>query len=315
MQYREIGHSGIRVGPLALGGNVFGWTADEATSFRVLDAFIDSGLNLVDTADVYSTWVHVHAGGESEIVIGNWFKKNGKRDQVVIATKVGKPMGDGSKGLSRKYILHGVEQSLQRLQTDYIDLYQSHEDDPNTPIEETLSAFADLIKAGKVRAIGASNYTGARLEQSLDVSQRTGLPRYECLQPEYNLYARQDFEKDLQPVCEKAKIGVLPYFSLASGFLSGKYRSEKDLGKSERGRRVKNFLNERGYRILGALDVVAADKKATVAQVALAWLIAQPAVTAPLVSATTIEQWSELQGSVHVALDRKAMDLLDQASA
>ncbi|MGE5110377.1 MAG: aldo/keto reductase [Acidobacteriaceae bacterium] len=315
MQYREIGHSGIRVGPLAFGGNVFGWTADEATSFRVLDAFIESGLNLLDTADVYSTWVAGHSGGESEIVIGNWFKKNGKRNKVVIATKVGKRMGDGSKGLSRKYILHAVEQSLQRLQTDYIDLYQSHEDDPNTPIEETLGAFADLIKAGKVRAIGASNYTGVRLEQSFEVSQRTGLPRYECLQPEYNLYARQDFEKDLRPVCEKAGIGVLPYFSLASGFLSGKYRSEKDLGKSQRGRRVKNFLNERGYRILKALDEVAADKKATVAQVALAWLIAQPTVTAPLVSATTVEQWRELQDSVHVALDRNAIDLLDQASA
>jgi aryl-alcohol dehydrogenase-like predicted oxidoreductase len=315
MQYREIGHSGIRVGPLALGGNVFGWTADEATSFRVLDAFIDSGLNLVDTADVYSTWVPGHAGGESEIVIGNWFKKNGKRDKVVIATKLGKPMGDGGKGLSRKYILHEVEQSLHRLQTDFIDLYQSHEDDPNTPIEESLGAFADLIKAGKVRAIGASNYTGARLEQSLNVSQGMGLPRYECLQPEYNLYARQDFEKDLRPVCEKAKIGVLPYFSLASGFLSGKYRSKKDLSKSERGRRVKNFLNERGYRILGALDEVAADKKATVAQVALAWLIAQPTVTAPLVSATTVQQWSELQGSVHIVLDHKAIDLLDRASA
>jgi aryl-alcohol dehydrogenase-like predicted oxidoreductase len=315
MEERELGRSGIKMGPLAFGGNVFGWTADEPTSFRLLDAFVDSGLNLIDTADVYSTWAPGHLGGESETVIGNWLKKTGKRDKVVIATKVGKPMGEGRQGLSRKYILEAVEDSLRRLQTDYIDLYQSHDDDLATTLEETLGAFSDLVKAGKVRAIGASNYSGKRLDEALAVSSRLGCTRYETLQPEYNLYAREKFESDLRPVCEKAGLTVLPYFSLASGFLTGKYRSETDLGKSPRGSRVKNFLNDRGYQILAALDRVAREKKATPAQIALAWLMAQPTVAAPLASATSVEQWNELQGSVRLRLADSEIQLLNDASA
>lgn len=311
---RTLGRSGIKVGPLAFGGNVFGWTADEPTSFRLLDGFLDSGLNLIDTADVYSTWVPGHQGGESETVIGKWLKETGKRDKVVIATKVGKPMGDGRKGLSRKYILQAVEDSLRRLQTDYIDLYQSHEDDPATPLEETLEAFADLVSSGKVRAIGASNFSAARLQQSLDVSARLGRPRYETLQPEYNLYARQPFESELLPICKTEGVGVLPYFSLASGFLTGKYRTEADLSKSPRGSRVKSFLNERGRKILNALDEVSREKNATPAQVALAWLIAQPTIAAPLASATSVAQWNELQGAVHLKLSENDIDALNVAS-
>jgi aryl-alcohol dehydrogenase-like predicted oxidoreductase len=314
MLRRKLGHSGIEVGPLAFGGNVFGWTADEPTSFHLLDAFLDSGLNLIDTADVYSTWVPGHSGGESETIIGKWLKRAGKRDKVVIATKVGKPMDADRKGLSRKYIVQAVEDSLQRLQTDHVDLYQSHEDDPKTPLEETLGALTDLVKQGKVRAIGASNYGGERLREALTTSSRLGLARYETLQPEYNLYARDGFEKQLRPVCESAALSVLPYFSLASGFLTGKYRSEKDLRKSPRGSRIKNFLNERGYRILGALDQVAREKRATPAQVALAWLIAQPTVTAPLVSATSVTQWDELLASVHLDLTNSDLELLNRAS-
>jgi aryl-alcohol dehydrogenase-like predicted oxidoreductase len=312
---RTLGRSGIQVGPLAFGGNVFGWTADETTSFRLLDAFIGSGLNLIDTADVYSTWVPGHRGGESETVIGNWLKKTGKRDKIVIATKVGKPMGDDRKGLSRRYIMQAADDSLRRLQTDYIDLYQSHEDDPATPLEETLGAFSDLIQQGKVRAIGASNYRAARLQDALDASSQHGFARYETLQPEYNLYAREAFEKDLLPVCEKSGLGVLPYFSLASGFLTGKYRSENDFAKSARGSHVKKFLNDRGYRILAALDGVAHEKHATPAQVALAWLMAKPTVVAPLASATSVEQWNELQGAVNLDLGTDEMKLLDDASA
>jgi aryl-alcohol dehydrogenase-like predicted oxidoreductase len=315
MDQRELGRSGIKVGPLAFGGNVFGWTADEPTSLQLLDAFVDSGLNLIDTADIYSTWVPGHHGGESEAVIGNWLKKTGKRDKVVIATKVGKPMGEGRQGLSRKYIFEAVEDSLWRLGTDYIDLYQSHDDDAATPLEETLGAFSDLVKAGKVRAIGASNYVGKRLQEALAVSSRLGCARYETLQPEFNLYAREGFETDLRPVCEKEGQSVLPYFSLASGFLTGKYRSEKDLAKSPRGSRVKGFLNDRGYRILDALDRVALEKKATPAQVALAWLMAQPTVAAPLASATSVAQWNELQGSVRLQLSNSEIQLLDDASA
>jgi aryl-alcohol dehydrogenase-like predicted oxidoreductase len=312
---RTLGLSGIQVGPLAFGGNVFGWTADEPTSFRLLDAFVDSGLNLIDTADVYSTWASGHRGGESETVIGNWFKRTGKRDKIVIATKAGKRMGDGRRGLSRKYIMQAVEDSLRRLQTDCIDLYQSHEDDPTTPLEETLGAFADLVKSGKVRAIGASNYSGARLQQSLDISSRFGFPSYETLQPEYNLYARQTFETDLRPVCERSGLGVLPYFSLAAGFLTGKYRSEKDLAQSPRGAGVKKYLNERGYRVLNVLDQVSREKNATPAQIALAWLIAQPTVVAPLASATNVTQWNELQASVRLSLSAADIALLNDASA
>jgi aryl-alcohol dehydrogenase-like predicted oxidoreductase len=311
---RELGHSGIQVGALAFGGNVFGWTADEPTSFQLLDAFVDSGLNLIDTADVYSTWVPGHVGGESETVIGNWLKKTGKRDKVVIATKVGKPMPQDRKGLSRKCIEQAVEDSLRRLQTDYIDLYQSHDDDPNTPLEETLEAFGDLVKKGKVRAIGASNYSGERLSQALQASKASHLARYQTLQPEYNLCAREKFENELLPVCQREEVGVIPYFSLASGFLTGKYRSEQDLSKSPRGQGIKKFLNERGFRILSALDGVAKNAGATPAQVALAWLIAQPTITAPLVSATSVTQWKELLPAANLKLTAEELSTLQTAS-
>lgn len=308
---RELGNSGIKTGVLAFGGNVFGWTADEPTSFQLLDAFVDSGFNLVDTADVYSTWVPGHSGGESETIIGKWLKNSGKRDKVVIATKVGKPMGPDRKGLSAIYIRQAVEDSLRRLQTDYIDLYQSHEDDPNTPLEETLAAFGELVKEGKVRAIGASNYRGARLSEALQVSKKGDLARYETLQPEYNLYAREKFEHDLLPVAQHEAVGVIPYFSLASGFLTGKYRSEQDLAKSARGQGIKKYLNDRGLRIIAALDQVAKTHDATPAQIALAWLIAQPTIVAPLVSATSVAQWRELvpAGLKLTQGDFKALDI------
>src|SRR4051794_39511142 len=225
MKTRPLGNSGLDVAPLAFGGNVFGWTIDEATSFRLLDAFVEAGFNLVDTADVYSRWAPGNKGGESETILGKWFRSSGKRDRVVLATKVGMEMGPGKKGLSRAYILRAVEDSLRRLQTDYIDLYQSHVDDPETPLQETLATYAELIKEGKVRAIGASNYSADRLAEAVQVSNRFGYPRYESLQPEYNLYDREKFETVLEPLCLERNIGVIPYYSLASGFLTGKYRS------------------------------------------------------------------------------------------
>ncbi len=250
MKMRKLGHSGLEVAPLALGGNVFGWTADEPTSFKILDGFVAAGFNLIDTADIYSRWVPGHHGGESETILGRWLKRPGNRDKVLVATKVGMEMGPGAKGLSRPYILRAAEQSLKRLQTDRIDLYQSHQDDETTPIEETLGAYAELIRQGKVRAIGASNYKAARLAQALQVSRDHGLPRYECLQPLYNLCERQAYEEALEPLCAKEGLAVIPYFSLASGFLTGKYRTEADLTKSPRGTAVKKYLNERGHRIL-----------------------------------------------------------------
>ncbi len=314
MSTRELGRSGLAVGPLALGGNVFGWTADEATSFKVLDAFVAAGLNLIDTADAYSRWVPGHRGGESETIIGKWLKSRGNRSKVVIATKVGVEMGPGEQGLSRAYIVRAVERSLQRLDTDYIDLYQSHRDDPQTPIEETLSAYADLIKQGKVRVIGASNFTAERLRDALGASTARGLPRYESLQPNYNLYDRAAFEGELAELCRRERIGVISYFSLASGFLTGKYRSEADLANRARGYRVKEMLNERGFRILRALDAVARETGATPAQISLAWLIAR-GVTAPIASATSVEQLEELIGATHLTLGAEALAKLDQASA
>ncbi len=294
MELRQLGRSDLRIAPLALGGNVFGWTADEPTSFRLLDAFVDAGLNLIDTADLYSRWAPGHQGGESETIIGRWLKASGKRERVLIATKVGMEMGPGKKGLSRAYILAEVEQSLERLQIEAIDLYQSHQDDPETPLEETLGAFAELIKQGKVRAIGASNYSATRLAESLEVSRRHGLPRYESLQPLYNLYDREPFEAALEPLCQREQVGVISYFSLARGFLTGKYRSEADLGQSPRGGGIGQYLNERGRRILAALDNVAARFNSTPAQVSLAWLIARPSVTAPISSATSLKQLDDL---------------------
>jgi aryl-alcohol dehydrogenase-like predicted oxidoreductase len=315
MEKRQLGHSGLDVFPLALGGNVFGWTADEPTSFKILDAFINAGFNLIDTADVYSRWIPGHQGGESETIIGNWMKQRGNRKKVLIATKVSSEMGPNMKGLSKPYILQAVEASLKRLQTDYIDLYQSHRDDPDTPIEETLEAYSVLIKQGKIRAIGASNFSAERLAQSIDTSKQNKYPQYQSLQPQYNLYDRADFETNLEPLCQKDGLGVICYFSLARGFLSGKYRSETDLSKSPRGQGIKQYLNDRGFLILKALDAVAKQYQSTPASVALAWLISRPSITAPISSATSIEQLNDLIGATKLELDQVAIEQLNQASA
>lgn len=313
---RELGQSGLHVAPLAFGGNVFGWTADEATSFSLLDAFVDAGLNLVDTADVYSRWVPGHRGGESETILGKWFKRSGKRDSIVLATKVGKDMGDGRLGLAPSYIRQAVEDSLRRLQTDCIDLYQSHDDDASVPLEDTMGEFSRLIEAGKVRAVGASNYSAPRLAQALRISSENGLARYETLQPEYNLYAREGYEAELEPLVRANQLGVIPFYPLASGFLTGKYRSAEDAGKSVRGKTiVDRYLNPRGMRILSALDEVASQLRATPAQVALAWQIARPGITAPLASATSLQQLKELFGAAQLQLDAAAITLLNEASA
>jgi len=318
MPFRPLGRSGLATAPLVFGGNVLGWTADEATSFRLLDAFVDGGFNMLDTADVYSRWASGHRGGESETVIGRWLRATGKRHRVLIATKVGKPMGEegsGRSGLSRRWIRQAVEDSLRRLQTDHIDLYQSHEDDPAVPLEETLGAYAELMREGKVRAIGASNYRAARLSEALATSKRLGLPRYETLQPLFNLADRAPFEADLQPLCLAEGLGVINYFGLARGFLTGKYRSESDLGKSPRGAGVKAYMDDRGRRILAALDAVAAAQRATPAQVALAWQMAQPGITAPIVSATSVAQWQELAAAARLALSAAQLEHLTRASA
>ncbi|MEK6410142.1 MAG: aldo/keto reductase [Acidobacteriota bacterium] len=315
MNKRKLGRSGLEISPLALGGNVFGWTADEPASFRLLDAFAAAGLNLIDTADVYSVWVPGHYGGESETIIGKWLKRTGRRQSIVIATKVGMEMSPDKKGLSRTYILRSVESSLERLQTDYIDLYQSHTDDAETPLEETLEAHAQLIEQGKVRAIGASNYTAERLSHALQVSEQHRFPSYQSLQPLYNLYDREDYEVNLEPLCLEKGLGVISYFSLARGFLTGKYRSEEDLSKSPRGRGVKQYLNERGFRILEALDQVAGQLNSTPARVSLAWLIARPSITAPIASATSLEQLNDLIEATRLELDPSSMGLLNAASA
>ena len=316
MQMNPLGRSGLSVAPLAFGGNVFGWTADEATSFALLDAFVDAGCNLLDTADVYSRWVPGHAGGESEMVIGRWLKASGKRNRIVLATKVGMDLGDGKKGLRPDWIRQAVDGSLRRLQTDHIDLYQSHTDDADTPMEDTLGIYADLIKAGKVRAIGASNFTAARLQLALDTSARLGLPRYETLQPLFNLMDRAPYEAELQALCVREGVGVINFYGLARGFLSGKYRSEADLAKSPRGGGVKTaYFNERGWRVLAALDAVAARHQATPAQVALAWQMRQPGVVAPIASATSLVQWQELAAAVSLALTAQDSAELAAASA
>jgi aryl-alcohol dehydrogenase-like predicted oxidoreductase len=316
MQLRPLGRSSLRVAPLCLGGNVFGWTSTEAASFAVLDAAVSAGLNFVDTADVYSAWAPGHRGGESETVIGNWLKRGAKREAVVIATKVGMPMAPDRKGLSAAHIARSAEESLRRLQTDYIDLYFSHCDDASVPMEETLGAYQKLIIQGKVRAIGASNFTAARLAEALEVSRKSGLPRYEALQPHYNLYARSDYESALEPLCLERQIGVVSYFALASGFLSGKYRTPADAAKSARGKGVvEKFLNERGLRILAALDEVGRRHGASAASVALAWQIARPSITAPIASATTVSQLSELVAATHLTLDQAAIEQLDAASS
>lgn len=316
MQTRELGRSGLQVSPLCFGGNVFGWTADERTSFSLLDAWVDAGFNFIDTADVYSIWAPGHAGGESETIIGKWLRASGKRSQVVIATKVGKPMGPDRKGLKPAYIRAAVEDSLRRLQTDCIDLYQSHDDDADTPLEETLGAFADLIRAGKVRAIGASNYSAPRLELALQTSTRLSLPRYESLQPLYNLYDRAVFEDALGPLCRREQVGVISFYALAAGFLSGKYRSRADIGKSARGiNTTTKYLNPRGLKILAALDAVAQRHGSTPAQVAVAWVMAQPGVTSPIASATSLAQLNELVAATRLRLDATSMAALQAASA
>lgn len=316
MNKRRIGRSDLQVAPLAFGGNVFGWTADETMSFKLLDEFVGQGFDLVDTADVYSAWAPGNHGGESETIIGRWLKRSGNRDKIVLATKCGMAMAPtlGKKSLAKKYIFSAVDDSLKRLQVDHIDLYQAHTDDADTPLEETLDAFTQLIKQGKVRVIGASNYKGKRLLEALHVSERNKLARYECLQPEYNLYDRPDYEQDLEQVCSKNEIGVITYFSLARGFLSGKYRSPEDLGKSPRGEGVKKYLNDRGTRILAALDKVAREYKSTPARVSLAWLIARPSVTAPIASATSTEQLGDLIEAAKLTLDKATIEFLNEAS-
>ncbi len=315
MQKRKLGNSGIEVAPLVLGGNVFGWTVDETTGFKLLDAFVDAGFNLIDTADVYPKWAPGCEGGESEALIGKWLERSGPRKSVVLATKVGSEMGPGRKGLSKDYILRAVEGSLRRLRTDYIDLYQSHRDDPDTPLEETLEAYSQLIREGKVRAIGASNYSASRLAQALEASAKNSLPRYESLQPEYNLVERQGFESSLEALCRERNLGVIPYFSLASGFLTGKYHSEADLEKSDRGNYVKKYMNERGFRIVAAVAEVAGQLKSTPARVAIAWLIARPGVTAPIASARTHDQLNDLIEATMLELDDSTIEHLNRASA
>lgn len=311
---RELGHSGLKIAPFALGCNVFGWTVDEPAAFSLLDAFTASGCNCIDTADVYSRWVEGNKGGESERIIGKWLKRNGDRNKIVIATKVGSPMGRGKKGLSKRYILRACEDSLKRLQTDHIDLYQSHFDDPDTPLVETLEACAELISQGKVLAIGASNYSAGRLAEALDVSRRHGFPAYQSLQTLYNLYERTEYETELEPFCREHGLGVLTYYSLARGFLSGKYRSEKDLSKSPRGMMIGRFLDERGFRILQALDTVARRFNATPAAIALSWVMTRPSVTAAIASATRLDQLQILIEATRLDLDPESIDRLNKAS-
>ena len=314
MQQRQLGRSSLSVASLAFGGNVFGWSADEKRSFELLDAFVDAGLNLIDTADVYSAWVPGNRGGESETIIGKWLKRSGKRDRVAIATKVAK--WTEHRGLSPMNINEAVEGSLQRLQTDYIDLYQAHEDDATVPLHETLSAFSRLIEQGKVRVIGASNYGADRFAEALNVSKEHNLARYESLQPEYNLVSRNGYEKELEPLVLKEGIGVINYYALASGFLSGKYRTEADLTKSSaRSGSVQKYLNAQGLKVLATLDEIAAAHKATTAQIALAWLMARPGITAPIASATSVDQLQELIGAVNLTLSSNEIAALDSASA
>jgi aryl-alcohol dehydrogenase-like predicted oxidoreductase len=316
MQQRQLGRSGLSVPPLAFGGNVFGWTVGEIEAYSLLDAMVDAGLNFIDTADVYSRWAPGNRGGESEVIIGKWLAKSGKRDKVIIATKVGMEMGPGAVGLSPAYIARAVDDSLARLQTDYIDLYQSHRDDPETPLADTLAAYGKLREQGKIRAIGASNYTATRLSEALITSERNGLPRYESIQPEYNLYMREPYESGLQAVVTAQGLGTINYYALASGFLSGKYRSAADAAKSVRGKKiVETYLDERGLRILAALDQAVEATSATHAQVALAWTMAQPGITSPIASATSLDQLDDLVKAAHLTLPPDVLQKLDEASA
>lgn len=315
MEKRQLGNSDLYIAPLVLGGNVFGWTIDEQKSFAIMDSFADKGFNCIDTADVYSRWAPGNKGGESETIIGKWMKARGNHEKMVVATKVGSDMGQGHKDISEQYILKAVEASLQRLQTDCIDLYFTHWDDDKTPVEETLSAYDKLIKAGKVKWIGASNLSPQRLQASLDAHKNKGLPKYEVFQPEYNLYDRQSFEQGVGLVCKENNIGVVCYYSLASGFLSGKYRSGQDLGKSVRGGGVKKYLNERGMRILQVLDAISSKHDTAPSAVALAWLMNKPAITAPIASATKESHLQSFADAAALQLDKEDMQQLDEASA
>ena len=314
MHKRRLGRTDLQIAPLVFGGNVFGWTADAKRTFDLLDRFAGAGFNAIDTADVYSAWAPGNKGGESETLIGDWMKSRGNRDRIVVVTKVGSPMGPGKKGLSPRYVTEAVEASLKRLQTDFIDLYLSHWPDPDTPYEETLAAYRDLVRQGKVRFVGASNLNAEQLAASLEEARRQSLPRYEVLQPEYNLYDRASFDGPLRELCIAEEIGVITYFSLAKGFLSGKYRSEADLGQSPRGGGVKAYLNARGRRILAALDGVAARTRANPAEVALAWLIGRAGVTAPIASATSLEQVDSLIKAAALTLQAGDIEALEEAS-
>ncbi len=315
MTKRKLGKSDLEVAPLMFGGNVFGWTADEATSFRLLDEFVDAGFNFIDTADVYSKWVPGHSGGESETIIGRWLKRSGQRDKVLIATKVGMELTPDKKGLSPAYITQAVEDSLWRLQTDYIDLYQSHKDDPDTDLQQTLEAYSKLIESGKVRVIGASNYSRERLSEALHVSERCGYPRYESLQPQYNLYDRKPYEAELEQLCEEKQLGVIPYYSLASGFLTGKYKSKEEAAGAKRAAALGKYFDHRGHKILAALAYVANEHDSTSARVALAWLMARPSITAPIASATSVDQLRDILGSAELQLSPENIQTLNEASA
>jgi len=315
VEQRSLGAPDLKVAPLALGGNVFGWTADEATSLSLIDAFVERGFSLIDTADVYSTWVEGHQGGESEAIIGQWLKRGGARDKIVIATKVGMDMRKAGKGLSKAHIIQSAENSLRRLRTDHIDLYQAHIDDISVPLEETLEAFASLIEAGKVRAIGASNYVAPRLAEALAASAKAGLPRFACLQPHYNLVNRSLFEGDLQKLCLTEGLGVIPYYALAAGFLTGKYRSVADLPGSARAGTVAHYLDPRGLDIVDEIAKIAGRLAATPAQIAIAWVMAQPGITAPIVSATSLAQLEDVMQAATVSLDKQALSRLDRVSA
>ena len=312
MEKKTLGHSAIQVAPFVLGGNVFGWTVDAQKSFTILDTYVDRGFDFIDTADIYSRWVPGNKGGESESILGQWLARGGKRDKVVIATKVGMEMGDGKKGLSARYVAEAVEASLMRLQTDYIDLYQSHLDDESAPLEETLGAYARLIEQGKIRAIGASNFSGARLTQAIELAQREKLPVYQTLQPEYNLHTRQAYETDMAPVAQRFALAVIPYFSLASGFLTGKYKTKEDAKGASREGMVGKFFDQRGEKILKALSEIAHQTGAKQATIALAWLLAQPTITAPIASATSVEQLDSLLAAVDLQLTGAQVQSLTQ---
>jgi len=314
MEKRELGKSGLKVAPLTFGGNVFGWTIDKQQSFKILDEFVDAGFNFIDTADTYSWWVDGNKGGESEAIIGEWFAQRKNREKIILSTKVGSQNNEHPKDVSKKFILESVEQSLRRLKTDYIDLYQTHFDDEITPVEETLSAYQQLIKEGKVRVIGTSNMSPERIRESLKAAEKEGLPKYQTLQPLYNLMERKDYEKELQAIVKENNMGVLSYSSLASGFLTGKYRGKDDLDKSQRGGGIEKYLNEKGFKVLEALDNISAKHGTTQAAVSLAWLLDRPTITAPIVSATSLKQMESIIKAPQLSLDKEDMDVLNEVS-